>query len=136
MLSRETSSFTRAPRGAKTFDMKKTRIVIAGGGFADLYAAKYLDKHLAHRPDIEVTLIARENFILFTPMLHEVAVHISSLRPAVDVCRLIGLLLSFERKGVKPRQEPCDKKGRAFLWTNHLLSCGNLHARSYYQKLM
>jgi NADH dehydrogenase len=53
--------------------MKKTKIVIAGGGFAGLYAAKYLDKALARRPDIEVTLISRENFILFTPMLHEVA---------------------------------------------------------------
>ena len=52
---------------------KKTRIVIAGGGFAGLYAAKYLDKHLARRPDVEVTLISRQNFILFTPMLHEVA---------------------------------------------------------------
>jgi NADH dehydrogenase len=60
-----------APR--ESFRMKKTKIVIAGGGFAGLYAAKYLDKHLAHRPDVEVTLIARENFILFTPMLHEVA---------------------------------------------------------------
>src|ERR1700686_4803157 len=57
----------------ETLSMKKTKIVIAGGGFAGLYAAKYLDKHLARRPDIEVTLIARENFILFTPMLHEVA---------------------------------------------------------------
>ena len=53
--------------------MKKTKIIIAGGGFAGLYAAKYLDKKLARRPDIEVTLISRENFILFTPMLHEVA---------------------------------------------------------------
>jgi len=53
--------------------MKKTNIVIAGGGFAGLYAAKYLDTHLARQPDVEVTLIARENFILFTPMLHEVA---------------------------------------------------------------
>jgi NADH dehydrogenase len=53
--------------------MKKTKIVIAGGGFAGLYAAMYLDKHLARRPEIEVTLIARENFLLFTPMLHEVA---------------------------------------------------------------
>ena len=52
---------------------RKTRIVIAGGGFAGLYAAKYLDKRLARRPDVEVTLISRENFILFTPMLHEVA---------------------------------------------------------------
>ena len=53
--------------------MKKTKIVIAGGGFAGLYAAMYLDKHLARRPEIDVTIIARENFILFTPMLHEVA---------------------------------------------------------------
>ena len=54
-------------------DMNKTNIVIAGGGFAGFYAAKHFDKHLARRPDVEVTLIARENFILFTPMLHEVA---------------------------------------------------------------
>src|SRR5258707_15548235 len=53
--------------------MKKTKIIIAGGGFAGLYAAKYLNKRLARRPDVEVTLISRENFILFTPMLHEVA---------------------------------------------------------------
>src|SRR5438045_614953 len=53
--------------------MKKTKIVIAGGGFAGLYAAKYFDKHLARRADIDVTLISRENFILFTPMLREVA---------------------------------------------------------------
>ena len=33
----------------------------------------YLDKNLARRADAEVTLINRENFILFTPMLHEVA---------------------------------------------------------------
>ena len=53
--------------------MKKTRIVIAGGGFAGLYAAMHFDKRLARREDVDVTLISRENFILFTPMLHEVA---------------------------------------------------------------
>ncbi len=42
--------------------MKKTKIVIAGGGFAGLYAAKYLDKHLARRPDVKVMLIARGEF--------------------------------------------------------------------------
>ena len=51
----------------------KTRIVIAGGGFAGLSAAIYLDKTLARRPDTDIVLISRENFILFTPMLHEVA---------------------------------------------------------------
>jgi NADH:ubiquinone reductase (H+-translocating) len=53
--------------------MKTTRIVIAGGGFAGLYAAMHFDKRLARRADVEVTLISRENFILFTPLLHEVA---------------------------------------------------------------
>src|SRR5216117_2649803 len=53
--------------------MKTTRIVIAGGGFAGLYAAMHFNKRLARRTDVEVTLISRENFILFTPMLHEVA---------------------------------------------------------------
>src|SRR6478672_12777799 len=53
--------------------MKTTRIVIAGGGFAGLYAAMHFDKRLARRADVEVTLISNENFILFTPMLHEVA---------------------------------------------------------------
>ncbi len=53
--------------------MKKTRIVIAGGGFAGLYAAIHFEKRLARHADVEVTLISRENFILFTPMLHEVA---------------------------------------------------------------
>jgi NADH dehydrogenase len=49
------------------------RIVIAGGGFAGLYAAMHFEKRLARRADVEVTLISRDNFILFTPMLHEVA---------------------------------------------------------------
>src|ERR1700757_1391037 len=53
--------------------MKTTRIVIAGGGFAGLYAAMQFDERLARREDVDVTLISDENFILFTPMLHEVA---------------------------------------------------------------
>src|SRR5215471_1261917 len=63
----------KRPASVRGICMKTTRIVIAGGGFAGLYAAKYLDKKLAWRSDIDITLISRENFILFTPMLHEVA---------------------------------------------------------------
>ena len=51
----------------------RTRVLILGGGFAGLYAAMYLDRKLARRPDVDVTLISRDNFFLFTPMLHEVA---------------------------------------------------------------
>jgi len=51
----------------------KKRILILGGGFGGLYTALELEKRIAGREDIEVTLVNRENFILFTPMLHEVA---------------------------------------------------------------
>ena len=51
--------------------MKKTRVLILGGGFGGLYAALEFEKR--RDPDIEVTLISAENFFLFTPMLHEVA---------------------------------------------------------------
>src|SRR6266705_1533841 len=70
--------------------MKTTRIVIAGGGFAGLYAAIHFDKRLARRADVEVTLISRENFILFTPMLHEVAA--GDLHP-VDIVNPIRRIL-------------------------------------------
>ncbi|HMP79988.1 MAG TPA: NAD(P)/FAD-dependent oxidoreductase [Pirellulaceae bacterium] len=49
------------------------RIVILGGGFGGLYAAVELDRILKRRKDLEVILVNRENFFLFTPMLHEVA---------------------------------------------------------------
>jgi len=51
----------------------KKRILILGGGFAGAYAARALEKRLRGSPEVEVVLVARENFVLFTPMLHEVA---------------------------------------------------------------
>ncbi|MEX2300647.1 MAG: FAD-dependent oxidoreductase [Bryobacterales bacterium] len=50
-----------------------TRILILGGGFGGVYAALEFEKALARDSSIEVTLVNRENFFLFTPMLHEVA---------------------------------------------------------------
>jgi NADH:ubiquinone reductase (H+-translocating) len=49
------------------------RILILGGGFGGLYAAMHLEKTLAREANVEITLINRDNFFLFTPMLHEVA---------------------------------------------------------------
>ena len=51
----------------------KKRIVILGGGFAGVEAARYLERTAAKCDDVEVTLVSRENFTVFTPMLHEVA---------------------------------------------------------------
>lgn len=52
---------------------ERKRIVILGGGFGGLYAALSLDRTVARRPDVEVILIDQQNFLVFTPMLHEVA---------------------------------------------------------------
>ena len=51
----------------------RNRILILGGGFGALYAALELERLLAREPHVEITLVNRENFFLFTPMLHEVA---------------------------------------------------------------
>src|SRR5208282_3114797 len=44
------------------------RVVIVGGGFGGLYAARMLN-----RADIYLTLIDRRNFHLFQPLLYQVA---------------------------------------------------------------
>jgi NADH dehydrogenase len=53
--------------------MTTKRILILGGGFGGIYAALRLEKLLARRPELEVTLVTRDNYFLFTPMLPEVA---------------------------------------------------------------
>jgi NADH:ubiquinone reductase (H+-translocating) len=52
---------------------KAKRVLILGGGFGGIYAALKLEKLLRRHDDLEVTLITRDNYFLFTPMLPEVA---------------------------------------------------------------
>src|SRR5947208_10663491 len=52
---------------------RKKRIVILGGGFGGVYAAMHLEKLLARQGAVEISLVSRDNFFLFTPMLHEIA---------------------------------------------------------------
>ncbi|MCI0485784.1 MAG: FAD-dependent oxidoreductase [Blastocatellia bacterium] len=50
----------------------RKRIVILGGGFGGIYTAKYLEKALGRRDDYEITLVNKENYFVFQPMLPEV----------------------------------------------------------------
>jgi NADH dehydrogenase len=52
---------------------RRTRVLILGGGFGGLYTALRFERELKRDESLEVTLVNRENFFLFTPMLHEVA---------------------------------------------------------------
>ena len=50
----------------------KSKVLILGGGFAGVETARQLEKMLS--PDeAELQLVSRDNFVLFTPMLHEIA---------------------------------------------------------------
>ncbi len=51
--------------------MAGTRVVIIGGGFAGVATARELER--AGKSEVAVTLVSRQNFMLFTPMLPEVA---------------------------------------------------------------
>jgi len=68
----------------------KTRVVILGGGFAGVEAARYLDRTIATRSDVEVVLVSEENYTVFTPMLHEVAA--GDLEP-MHICNPLRELL-------------------------------------------
>src|SRR5439155_11812472 len=52
---------------------RKKRIVILGGGFRGVYAAIHLEKLLVREGSVEICVVSRDNFFLFTPMLHEIA---------------------------------------------------------------
>src|SRR5438874_13695461 len=51
----------------------RERVLILGGGFAGLNTAAQLEKLLGERADVEITLVNRDTYSLFTPMLAEVA---------------------------------------------------------------
>jgi NADH dehydrogenase FAD-containing subunit len=40
----------------------RKRVLILGGGFAGVYAAQSLEKALRRRGDIEIALVAKENY--------------------------------------------------------------------------
>lgn len=49
------------------------KIVVLGGGFAGLEAIRILEQRVGHRRDVELLLISDQNYLLFTPLLPQVA---------------------------------------------------------------
>ncbi len=79
----------------------KTRVVILGGGFAGVYAAKYLEKALGSRGRewVEIALVARENYLVFQPMLPEIiGGHIDLLHAISPIRRLARHTRLFTRE--------------------------------------
>ncbi len=69
------------------------RVVILGGGFGGIAVARRLEQRFG-RDRLELTLVNRDNFFLFTPMLHEVAAS------DLDVTHIVSPVRKLVRRGV------------------------------------
>jgi NADH dehydrogenase len=57
--------------GAKPILQKK--VLILGGGFAGVEVLRRLQSRFQNDVSVDITMVSKDNFFLFTPMLHEVA---------------------------------------------------------------
>jgi NADH dehydrogenase len=67
----------------------KKKIVILGGGFAGLECTRKLEKFFKNNLEIEIVLVSEDNFLLFTPMLPQVASGMIETRHIVMPIRTI-----------------------------------------------
>lgn len=67
----------------------KKKIVILGGGFAGLECTKKLEEYFKDDSEIEIVLVSEDNFLLFTPMLPQVASGMIETRHIVMPIRTI-----------------------------------------------
>lgn len=51
----------------------RKRIVILGGGFGGVSVLKKLQNHFQTDVSVDITTVSKDNYLLFTPMLHEIA---------------------------------------------------------------
>ena len=69
----------------------KKKIIILGSGFAAVKCAKQLESEFGNNPEVELVMVGEDNFLLFTPMLPQVASGMIETRhivfPIRTICR-------------------------------------------------
>ena len=80
---------------------RKKKILVLGGGFAGVECARKLESYFGDDPDIELTLVSESNFLLFTPMLPQVASGMIETRHIVIPIRSICKKTIFYEERVK-----------------------------------
>lgn len=106
------------------------RVVIVGGGFGGLSAAKVL----GNQPGVEVTLLDKRNHHLFQPLLYQVALAALSpadisvpLREVLSRYKNISVFLS-EVKSVDMEKKVVKTDYRNFEFDYLILACGSKHS--------
>ena len=79
----------------------KKKIVILGGGFAGVECTRQLESEFGNDPEIELVMISEDNFLLFTPMLPQVASGMIETRHIVLPIRTICKKTKFYEGRIK-----------------------------------
>ena len=79
----------------------KKKIVILGSGFAGVECARQLESKFGNDPEIELVMIGEDNFLLFTPMLPQVASGMIETRHIVLPIRTICKKTKFYEGRIK-----------------------------------
>jgi len=80
---------------------KKKKIVILGGGFAGVECARQLESEFKDNSEIELLMVSEDNFLLFTPMLPQVASGMIETRHIVLPIRTICKKTKFYEGRIK-----------------------------------
>jgi len=79
----------------------KKRIVVLGGGFAGVECTRKLESYFKNESEIEIVLVNEDNFLLFTPLLPQVASGMIETRHAITSIRTITKKAKFYEGRVK-----------------------------------
>ncbi len=119
-----------------THESATHRVVIVGGGFGGLYAAKELGRSrrdFQREPSVQVTLVDKRNFHLFQPLLYQVATgtlspaDISSpLRGILSNCQNIQVLMN-EVVSLDPHQQKVSMRGQDLEYDTLIVATGVSH---------
>lgn len=105
-----------------------TRIVILGGGFGGVRAARQLERLIGSRPGVRITLVSRDNFFVLTPLLFEACSGTLELRHCAQPIRPALRKAEF----VEATVESVDVEKR----TVHAAAAGGMTYRIPYDQLV
>jgi len=97
--------------------IKQKKIAILGGGFAGIEVLTKLQKEFQNDIRVDITLISKDNFFLFTPMLHEVSSGMIETRHVASPLRAFCKRARFIESEVKS----VDLENKTIKFTNPIL---------------
>jgi NADH dehydrogenase len=97
--------------------IQQKKIAILGGGFAGVEVLTKLQKEFQNDIRVDITLISKDNFFLFTPMLHEVSSGMIETRHVASPLRAFCKRARFIESEVKS----IDLENKRIIFTNPIL---------------